>query len=74
MQNMSRDDLVALLDDIRNRVATGDSFEGNVQYLISDRDHPFDVAASYRVGNSAGQGGVRMVGVPVRDEPLGGAA
>ncbi|MEU2724017.1 hypothetical protein [Streptomyces smyrnaeus] len=74
MQNMSREQLVALLDDIRERVATGDSYEGNLQYFISDGDHPYDVSAAYRVGNRMGQGGMRMVGIPVRDEPVGGAA
>lgn len=74
MQNMSRDDLVAILDDIRQRVATGDSFEGNLQYLISDGDHPYDVAAAYRVGNRMGQGGMTLIGIPARDEPQAGAA
>ncbi|WP_158813198.1 hypothetical protein [Streptomyces rimosus] len=65
MRNMSRGDLVALLDDIRARVATGDSFEGNLQYLMpqaDDAEHPFDVAATYRVGNSMGQGGAVIIG------------
>lgn len=64
--NMSHEDLLALLDDIRARVAEGDSFEGSLQYLIPlDDDAParsFDVQASYRVGNTMGQGGLRMVG------------
>lgn len=74
MQNMSREELVSILDDIRERVAAGDSYEGNLQYFISDSDHPYDVAAAYRTGNSLGQGGMRLVGLPVRDEPAGGAA
>lgn len=74
MQNMSRDDLVAILDDIRERVATGDSFEGNLQYLISDGDHPFDVAGAYRTGNRMGQDGMTLIGIPVRDEFRAGAA
>lgn len=64
--NMSHEDLLAMLDDIRKRVAEGDSFEGSFQYLMPlDDDAPprsFDVQASYRVGNTMGQGGMRMVG------------
>ncbi|MFF9240053.1 hypothetical protein ACF1AL_14635 [Streptomyces sp. NPDC014801] len=65
MQNMSRTELVSLLDDIRERVAVGDSLEGNFQYLLADHtaQHPYDVAATYRVGNRMGQGGCVLVGV-----------
>lgn len=64
MQNMSREELLALLDDLRERVAKGDSLEGHIQYLLADIDaeHPYDVAAMYRVGNSMGQGGCVLVG------------
>ncbi|MFF8829280.1 hypothetical protein [Streptomyces sp. NPDC015131] len=64
MQNMSREELLSLLDDIRDRVATGDSFEGHIRYLIAEpgSQHPFDVAALYRIGNSMGQGGARIIG------------
>ncbi|MEU0665711.1 hypothetical protein ABZ508_26495 [Streptomyces lavendulocolor] len=74
MQNMSREELLSLLDDIRDRVAAGDSFEGHIQYLIPDRpaEHPFDVAAMYRVGNLLGQGGCVLVGAD--QTPLDGAA
>ncbi|MFB6568269.1 hypothetical protein [Streptomyces noursei] len=67
MQNMSREELVRVLDDIRGRVASGDSFEGNLQYFISDGDHPYDVAAAYRIGNSMGQGGMTLIGVTTQD-------
>jgi hypothetical protein len=62
---MCRDELLAVLDDIREGVAADDSFEGSVEYLMPGRDDPdcqFMVCASYRTGNSAGQGGLRMVG------------
>ncbi|MEW2463084.1 hypothetical protein AB0872_20570 [Microbacterium sp. NPDC047426] len=66
MQNMSREELIRLLDDVRERVATGDSFEGKVQYLLgTDAEKPFKVAALYRVGNRLGQGSTRLVGVEV---------
>jgi hypothetical protein len=61
---MSRSELVSLLDDIRTRVASGDSLEGNFQYLLADinAEHPYDVAATYRVGNRMGQGGCVLIG------------
>lgn len=70
MQNMSRSDLLSLLDDIRNRVANGDSLEGNLGYLLADNsaEHPYDVVATYRTGNTAGQGGCILIGVDA--EPI----
>lgn len=63
---MTRGELMSVLDDIRSRVDTGDSFEGNLTYAIpEDESAPpdsFDVVAMYRVGNSQGQGGMRMLG------------
>ena len=67
MQPMTRHELLALLDDIRNRVEVGDSFEGFLNYLMPDDDVApdveFMVEARYRVGNLQGQGGMRMIGV-----------
>lgn len=66
MQNMSREELLNLLDDIRTRVAAGDSFEGKLQYLLStNREKPFEVAALYRIDNQLGQGSTRTVGIEV---------
>jgi hypothetical protein len=67
VQNMSRSDLLSLLDDIRERVAKGDSLEGRFHYLLADTnaEHPYDVAAMYRVGNTMGQGGCRLIGADV---------
>lgn len=66
MQNMSREELLALIDDIRQRVADGDSFEGKLQYLLgTDSDKPFEVAALYRVDNKLGPGSTRTVGIEV---------
>jgi hypothetical protein len=62
---LPRDELVRLLDDMREHVASGDSFEGFVQYLLpDDGDDPdgFRVEARYRVGNLQGQGGMRVIG------------
>lgn len=63
---LSREDLLAVLDDIRERVATGDSFEGHIEWLIPDDESAsagsFDVRGAYRVGNTQGQGGMRVIG------------
>lgn len=61
---MTTKDFLDVLDDIRERVANGDSFEGYVEYVIPDTPREgvtFDVRAGYRVGNSMGQGGFRLV-------------
>jgi hypothetical protein len=64
--NISREALIGILEDILNRVRAGDSFEGSIEYLLpEDMDAParsFDVRASYRIGNTMGQGGLRMIG------------
>jgi hypothetical protein len=66
MQNMSREELLDLIDDIRQRIADGDSFEGKLQYLLgTDSEKPFEVAALYRIDNKLGQGSTRTVGVEV---------
>lgn len=71
MQNMSREELIRLLNDIKDRVASGDSLEGNLQYLLADvgAEHPYDVSAMYRVGNRMGQGGCVLIGAD--SGPLG---
>lgn len=61
---MSLQELVDVLDDIRARVEAGDSFEGTITYSIPedlDSGAQFDVRAVYRIGNSMGQGGMRMI-------------
>lgn len=58
--------LLSALDDIRYRVALGDSLEGSIEWLMPEgpeagpRD--FAVRAAWRVGNLQGQGGMRMIG------------
>lgn len=63
---MSQPELVALLEDILERVKASDSLEGSIEWALPDEGGPEDayamVRASYRVGNTAGQGGMRMVG------------
>lgn len=76
--------LLDVLDDIRARVAAGDSFEGNLEYLMPypDESHPdgypdeveFLVKGNYRVGNTMGQGGMRLIGsLEESPEPAGSA-
>jgi len=69
---MSKDEFLVILDDIRTLVAAGDSFEGSLSYELpwhtemgdpaEDPFGGFRVRASYRTGNSMGQGGMRLVG------------
>lgn len=61
---MSKEQLLAILDDIRARVAEGDSFEGSIEYLMPEPlglEGDFAVVASYRIGNTMGQGGLRLI-------------
>lgn len=69
---MSYGELADVLDDIAAHVRAGDSFEGNLEYLMPEPEDgrpdgsvpDVMVRGVYRVGNLAGQGGMRMVGVP----------
>jgi hypothetical protein len=70
---VSKDELLAVLDDIRERVLHDDSFEGTVSYSLPEPgDAPemqFRLRAAYRVGNLAGQGGMRLIGSMKPDLP-----
>lgn len=70
---MTKDQLLAVLDDIKSLISEDDSFEGSLSYEFpwskeagDPADDPkgngFRVQASYRMGNSMGQGGLRMIG------------
>jgi hypothetical protein len=62
---LSKDELLAVIDDIRARIAANDSFEGHLTWSFPEQSgdiFAFDVTASYRVGNSMGQGGMRVIG------------
>lgn len=70
---VTKEQLLSVLDDIRARVLADDSFEGSFEYTMPwsteigdpETDGPeisFRLRAAYRVGNSQGQGGMRMVG------------
>lgn len=56
--------LVEILKDIVARVEAGDSFEGNINYTCMDNtlmDGEWQVSGSYRIDNSQGQGGMRVI-------------
>lgn len=65
---MTHAELTAVVKDMAAVVEAQDSFEGFIEYGMPDPEDgaPGDtfalVKASYRVGNSMGQGGVRMIG------------
>lgn len=57
--------VAALLRNMADLVEAGDSFEGSIEYGLPDVPGDPDevmVRASFRIGNSMGQGGVRIVG------------
>jgi len=57
---MVRDHLVNILADMMDEVKSGDSHGGSIEYEMQE-DGSFLVRGSYRVGNSLGQGGVRLI-------------
>jgi hypothetical protein len=65
MQNMNRDELVAVLDDIRDRVAAGDSLEGHIRYSLTPVGQQYEVGALYRIGQLLGQGSTTIVGLGI---------
>ncbi|RXS78879.1 hypothetical protein EST92_19800 [Streptomyces sp. TM32] len=63
MNTMTREELVALLDDFRDRVAAGDSLEGKLQYSLPPVGQHYEVGALYRIGQLLGQGSTTIVGI-----------
>lgn len=61
-KRMHADDLAAILTDMAARIPAGDSFGGSIEYEIADgAAHEFDVLGAYRIGNTMGQGGTRII-------------
>jgi len=63
--NMSKEDFIQVLKDILQTIENDDSYEGNLTWLMPEEEnaeHPFDIIATYRIGNSVGQGSTRMIG------------
>lgn len=71
---MSQAQLCDTLRNMLEHVAASDSFEGSIEYTMpTDEEVPEGtfalVRASYRVGNSMGQGMVRLIGGGVTEDP-----
>lgn len=60
MKLLSKEQLLAALEDMIERVHADDSFEGRIEYHLRD-DGAFNVEAFWRIGNSEGQGGARII-------------
>lgn len=68
---MSKDELIEVLKEILGRVVADDSFGGFLEYDYMHEDlegQEIYVKASYRIGNSMGQGGLRMIGTIVKED------
>ena len=56
--------LLAVLQNIAFCIEAGDSFEGNFTYSCMEEgleQDEWEVSATYRIGNSMGQGGMRII-------------
>lgn len=64
-KRLTKQELIAVLRDLTESIAADDSFEGSLEFTCMDPGcavGEFMVQASYRIGNSEGQGGMRIVG------------
>jgi hypothetical protein len=62
---MKTEQLVATLREMADKIAAGDSSVGNISYTFPTDEMPqddYDVKGAYRIGNSYGQGGLRIIG------------
>jgi len=60
---MAKQQLLDVLDALKAAVAADDSFEGSIEYsaMADGLGHgEFEVSGAYRIGNSMGQGGMRV--------------
>jgi len=58
----TKEQLLDALRAITEAVENDDSFEGSIDYIITETRHQFEVMVFWRVGNSEGQGGSIMIG------------
>jgi len=74
MIGISKEELLEIVDEIRAGIENDDSWEGFLNYLVPIRPPMGDdecppggrmVEARYHVGNSLGQGSMRMLGVHI---------
>jgi hypothetical protein len=56
----TKQQLIDTLKDMIGLIEVDDSFGGFIEYEAGER-HEFEVRASYRTGNSEGQGGMRII-------------
>jgi hypothetical protein len=64
MKTLNKQQLLTVLEDIKKSIENNDSMEGRISYSIMGEDlkpDEFEVEATYRVGNSEGQGSIRIV-------------
>lgn len=61
MAQMTNAQLAAALRSMAASVEAGDSYEGNIAYTFGLQGDTSTVRAAWRVGNSMGQGGMRLV-------------
>lgn len=64
MTTLNKQQLLAVLEDMKKSIENDDSMEGSINYsVMSENLKPgeFEVQAAYRVGNSEGQGSIRIV-------------
>lgn len=71
---LEHSELVEILQDVLDRVKDGDSLEGNITWalpedLAEECRGKFDVIAVYRISNTMGQGGMRMICTEPGQEP-----
>lgn len=60
-EQLTRDQLAAVLRDLADGFESGDTLEGNIAFSLADTSH-WDVVAAYRTGNLRGQGFMRVIG------------
>jgi len=58
---LSKEDFLAVLDDLRAWIAMDDSMEGSLAYEWASEPDTYRVQGFVRFGNSDGQGGARVL-------------
>ncbi|MGU3658440.1 hypothetical protein [Methylobacterium fujisawaense] len=61
---MTKEQALATLDDMRAAICADDSFEGSLSYSFMEEGlgpNEVELSAFYRIGNSTGQGGARVI-------------
>jgi hypothetical protein len=59
---LSENELLTLLDNVKKSIQEQDSMQGIISYEWADEPGFYMVNAVYRIGNSEGQGGMRIIG------------